>query len=253
MALREQVRRPLVPILLLVAPVVIVVFSVARTEATPRRIELPGGIWVMTTMNALHGSEMAKFAVALVAALVGLFVMQAALAGDRRLVVAGFRPRETVLARLLVLVSAVGVVAAVAAVVAGLEAAPVSWPPVMGALVLVGLIYGAIGALAGVLLDKLAGTYLILFLVMADLGVVQTPMFHAAPSRLAVLLPGYAPTRLMLDGAYSQTFTATAELVLAIGWVVAVAATVYFVLRRALGARSRSPSIVYPIRVFERS
>jgi len=122
-----------------------------------------------------------------------------------------------------------------------------------GALVLVGLIYGAIGTLAGALLDKLAATYLILFLVMADLGVVQTPMFHAAPSRLAVLLPGYAPTRLMLDGAYSQTFTATAELLLAIGWVVALAATVYFVLRRRLGTTSHSPSIIYPVRVCERS
>jgi hypothetical protein len=253
MAFREQLRRPLVPILLVVAPVFIVLFSVARTEATPRRIELPDGNWVMTTMKDLHGSEMAKFAVAFVAALVGLFVMQAALSGDRRLVVAGFRPRETVLARLLVLAGAVGVVAAVAAGVTGLEAAPVSWPPVIGALVLVGLIYGAIGALAGALLDKLAATYLILFLVMADLGVVQTPMFHAAPSRLAVLLPGYAPTRLMLDGAYSQTFTATTELLLGIGWAVALAVSVYLVLRRALGTTLHPPTIIYPLRVSGRS
>ena len=253
MAFRDQLRRPLVPTLLLVAPIFIVIVAVAQTRPTPRRIELPGGLWVTTTMKALHGPEMAKFSVAFVAALVGVFVMQAALAGDRRLVVAGFRPRETVLARSLVLLSAVGVVAFVAAGLIGLEAAPVSWPPVVGALVLVGLIYAAIGALAGALLDRLAATYLILFLVMADLGVVQTPMFHAAPSRLAVLLPGYAPTRLMLDGAYSQTFTATAELLLAIGWVVALAATVYFVLRRRLGTTSHSPSIIYPVRVCERS
>ena len=249
MAFRDQIRRPLVPILLVVAPVFIVVFSVARTEATARQIELPGGVWVTTTMKALHGSEMAKLAVAFVAALVGLFVMQAALAGDRRLVVAGLRARDAVVARLLVLVSAVGVVAAVSTVVTGFESTPVSWTPVISALVLIGLIYGAIGALAGALLDKLAATYLILFLVMADLGVVQTPMFHATPSRFAVFLPGYAPTRLMLDGAYSQTFRATAALLLAIAWTAVLLTAVYLVLRRALKTSSRASASIYPTRV----
>jgi hypothetical protein len=83
---------------------------------------------------------------------------------------------------------------------------------------------------------------------MADLGVVQTPMFHAAPSRLAVLLPGYAPTRLMLDGAYSQTFRATSELLLAITWAAVLAAAVYLVLRRVLGTASTERPIQVPYR-----
>jgi ABC-type polysaccharide/polyol phosphate transport system ATPase subunit len=37
------------------------------------------------------------------------------------------------------------------------------------------------------------------------------------------------------------------------GWVVVLAATVYFALRRALGGRSYPPTIVYPIWVSERS
>ena len=106
MAFRDQLRRPLVPILLVVVPAFIVLWSVAITKASPHRIELPGGIWVTTTMKALHGPEMAKFSVAFVAALVGVFVVQAALQGDRRLVVAGYRAGETLLARLLVVASA---------------------------------------------------------------------------------------------------------------------------------------------------
>lgn len=235
MAFRDQRRRPLVPILLVIVPAVIVVWSVAITQATPRRIELAGGVWVTTTMKALHGPEMAKFTVAFVAALVGVFVMQSALQGDRRLVVAGFRAGETVLARLLVLVSASLVVVAVAALVTALSFSPASWPPLLAALVLTGLIYAAIGALAGALLDKLAATYLILFVVVADLSVVQTPMFHATPSRFAVLLPGYGPSRVMLDGAYSHTFDAAGDLLLALGWAAALAIAVYLVLRRALG------------------
>lgn len=240
MAFRDQLRRPLVPILLVIVPIVIVVVAVAQTEATPRRIELPSGVWVTTTMKALHGPEMAKLAIAFVAALVGVFVMQAALAGDRRLVVAGFRPRETVLARLLVLASAVAVVVAVSALVTSFEFTPASWPSVIGALVLVGLVYGALGALAGALLDKLAATYLILFLVMADLGVVQTPMFHATPGRFAPLLPGYGPTQVMLDGAYSHTFSAGGALFLALAWGAGLAMVVYLILRRALGIESRA-------------
>ena len=78
MAFRDQLRRPLVPILLVVVPAFIVIWSVAITQPESRRIELADGVWVTTTMKALHGPEMAKFTVAFVAALVGVFVMRAA-------------------------------------------------------------------------------------------------------------------------------------------------------------------------------
>jgi hypothetical protein len=187
-------------------------------------------------MKALHGPEMAKMSVAFVAALVGVFVMQSALQGDRRLVLAGFRPRETVLARLAVLAAATALVVTVAAVVTALFFTPASWPPLIAALAMTGLIYAAIGALAGALLDKLPATYLILFLVMTDLGVVQSSMFHATPARGAALLPGYAPTRMLLDGAFSPAFHASGALLISLGWAAALASCVYLVLQRAVGA-----------------
>lgn len=238
MAFRDQLRRPLVPILLVLVPLFIVLIAVAQTEPSPRRIQLPGGVWAETTMKALHGPEMAKFAVAFVAALVGVFVMQASLQGDRRLVAAGLGRRQAVFARLVVLITATTVVVAVSALVMRIGFAPASWPPVLAGLFLIGLIYAGIGALAGTLLDRLAATYLILFLGMTDLGVVQTPMFHAAPVRFAWLLPGYGPTRVMLDGSYATRFAAGGELAVALVWTVALALAVFFVLRRALGARA---------------
>ena len=102
---------------------------------------------------------------------------------------------------------------------------------------LLGLIYAAIGALAGALLDKLAATYLMLFLVMTDIGVVQTPMFHVTPGSLAVLLPGYGPSRVMYDGAFSTTFHASSELLLSLGWTAVLAIAVAVLLRRAVGER----------------
>lgn len=237
MAFRDQRRRPLVLILLVIIPAYVITKSVAETQPTPRQIGLPGGVWITTTMKALHGPEMAKMSVAFVAALVGVFVMQSAVQGDRRLVLAGFRPRETVLARLAVLTAATALVVSVSAAVTAVSFTPASWPLLIGALALTGLIYAAIGALAGALLDKLPATYLILFLVMTDLGVVQSSMFHATPAQGAVLLPGYAPTRVLLDGAFSHTFHASGALLLALGWTAALGLAVYVALSRAVGAR----------------
>ena len=238
MAFRDQLRRPLVWILMMVVPAYVVIRSVAQTRPSPRRIQLPGDIWVTTTMRAIHGPEMAKISIAFVAALVGLFVMQSALQADRRLVAAGYRPGEAVIARLLVVLAATSTAVLVATLVTGWKVTIVSWPPVVAAYILIGLIYAPIGALLGALLDKLAATYLILFLAMTDLGVVQTPMFHAQPSQWAPLLPGYGPTRVMFDGAYSQSFHAGSQLLIALGWVVGLGILVYLVLGRALAAHT---------------
>jgi ABC-2 family transporter protein len=237
MAFRDQRRRPLVLILLIVVPAYVITRSVAQTLGTPRRIELPDDVWVTVTMKNLHGAGMGGFAIAFVLALVGVFVMQSALQGDRRLVIAGYRPTQTIAARLLVLAAATAVVVTVSAVVTALNFTPKSWPPLIAALVLIGLIYGAIGALAGAVLDKLAATYLMLFLVMTDVGVVQSPMFRPEPGQLAVLLPGYGPSRVMYDAAFSDRFHAGSELALGIAWAAVLLLGVVLVLRRALGAR----------------
>ena len=238
MAFRDQRRRPLVLILLILLPAYVITKSVAETLGTPRRIGLPDGVWVTTTMKDLHGAGMGGVVIAFAAALLGVFVMQSALQGDRRLVVAGYRPGETVLARLLVLMAATALVVSVSALVTAVNFTPASWAPLIAALILLGLIYAALGALAGAVLDKLAATYLMLFLVMTDLGVVQSPMFSETPGSGAVLLPGYGPSRVMYDGAFSQSFHATAELLLSLGWLTALGVAVYLVLRRAVGSRA---------------
>jgi hypothetical protein len=238
MGVREQRRRPLLLILLVVFPAYVVSRSIAETEATPHLIGLPGGATVLTSMKELHGAVMAGTAIAFAAGLCGVFVMQSALAGDRRLVLAGYRPGETVLARLAVLAADTALVVVVSLAVTAAYFTPAAWVPFVTAAVLLGLIYGALGALLGALLDKLAATYLMLFLVMTDLGIVQNPMFgDGEPGRFAVLLPGYGPTRLMVDGAYSASFHAGGELLAGLAWAAILGAGVYVLLARALGAR----------------
>ncbi len=152
-----------------------------------------------------------------------------------------------VAARLFVLLTATSVAVVVAAAAIALNFSPASWLALVGGLVLTGLIYAGIGSLVGVLLDKLAATYLILFVVAADLSVVQTPMFHASPSRFAPLLPGYGPTRVMLEGAFAPSFNAGRPLLIALAWALAVNLAAYFVLRRALGAAQPRPISRYAI------
>ena len=238
MAFRDQRRRPLVLILLVLVPVYVILWSVSETKPTPRTIGLPGGEWVQTTMKALHGPGMAGLMVAFLGALVGVFVTHSALQGDRRLVLAGMRPRQTVLARLTVLGACTLLAVLVSAAIMSLVFEPVSWPTVIAALLLTGLIYAAIGALVGTLLDKLPATYLILFLVMTDLGVVQSPMFHATPSRFSWLLPGYPIDRLLYTGAFAHGFHATGALLLTLGWLGVLSTAVYLVLRRAVGTHA---------------
>jgi hypothetical protein len=86
-------------------------------------------------------------------------------------------------------------------------------------------------------LSRLGATYLIFFLVMTDLGVVQNPMFgDGTPADWAVVLPGYGPMLVMLDGAYPSSFHVFGQLVLSVAWAVGLGAAVYLLLRRAIGA-----------------
>lgn len=238
MGFRDQLRRPLLLILLVVVPAYAVTRSIATTLPTPREIGLVGDATITTTMKAIHGAVMAGNTIAFVASICGVFVMQSALAGDRRLVIAGFRPIETVLARLAVLGAATVVVVAAAMTVTALNFEPESWLPFVAAGGLIGLIYAGIGALAGAVLDRLAATYLMLFLALVDLGIVQNPMFgEGDPGPWAVLLPGYGPSRVMVDGAFSAVFRAGPELALSLAWLVAILLVVVVILRRAVGTR----------------
>lgn len=236
MAFRDQLRRPLVLILLVLLPAYVVFRSIAITEPTLRPVTLPGGDMIISTMRDVHGAVMAGNVIAFVAGLVGVFVMQSALQGDRRLVVAGLKPGEAIGSRLTVMAAATGLVVAVSALVTGLSFSVASWPPFLAGLLLIGFMFAAVGALAGALLDRLAATYLILFLAMTDLGIVQNPMF-GTPHGGAVLLPGYGPARVMVDGAFSSSFHAGGDLLLSLAWISFLGGAVFVVLRRAVGQR----------------
>ena len=102
-----------------------------------------------------------------------------------------------------------------------------------------GLTYGSIGAIAGVLLGRLGGTYFVLFLPMIDLGMAQAPMFgDGTPDGWATAVPGYGGGRVLVDAAFAPTFHAGGELLVGVAWVLVALAAVVAVLTRSIDGPS---------------
>jgi hypothetical protein len=232
---REQARRPLLLVLLVLLPFFFITRAIARTEPTPRRLGLPGGGDILTTMKDAHGASMVTITVAFLAALCGVFIMRSARSAHRRLIVAGYRPMEAVLPRLTVLAAATAIALTVSLAVTALSWTPASWPAFVLGNLLVGLTYACIGALAGSALGQLGATYVVLFLAMLGTGILQNPMFgDGTPGGLAYAFPDYAAGRIVIDGAFSPDFHAWVELALALGWLAALGLAVAWALRRLL-------------------
>ena len=232
---REQARRPLLLVLLVLLPFFFITRAIARTEPTPRLLGLPGGGDILTTMKDAHGASMVTITVAFLAALCGVFIMRSAQRADRRLIVAGYRPMEAVLPRLTVLAVATAIVLTTSLAVTALSWTPASWPAFIAGNLLVGLTYACIGALAGAALGPLGATYSVLFLAMLGTGILQNPMFgDGTPGGLAYGFPDYGANRLVIDGAFSATFHAWSEFLLALAWLAVLSLAVAWVLRRLL-------------------
>jgi len=233
LAFREQRRRPLLIVLLVGLPFFFITRAIAQTEEIPRRVGLPGGGEVVTTMRDIHGADMAAITIGFLAGLVGVFVMQSARQADRRLVVAGFRPAEVLAPRLVVLGTATLLVTVVSLVVTALSFTPQQWPAFIVGNLLVGLIYGLLGALAGAAVGRLGATYLILFGAMLDVGIVQNPMFGSGtPPAWGAALPGYGPARVLVDAAFASEFHAWGALAIGVAWTATLAAAVLGTLGR---------------------
>jgi len=234
---REQARRPLLLVLLVGLPFFFITRAIAQTEQLPRTIGLPGGGEVLTSMRDIHGADMAAITVAFLAGLIGVFVIQSARQADRRLVVAGFRAREVLAPRLLILGAGAVLVVTVSVAVTALSFTPKLWAPFILGNLLVGLIYACVGALAGALLGQLGATYLVLFLAMLGIGILQNPMFgDGTPGGAAYAFPDYGAGRIVIDGAFSPGFHAWGELALALGWLAVLGFAVAWVLHRLLSS-----------------
>lgn len=232
---REYRRNVVLWVLLIGLPVYFITVSMATTPDDPTPVEvLVGGsrITQMLPMSDVHGAIMVPITVAFLAGLAGLFVATGSAQGDRRLVLAGFRAREVLVARLGIVIFAALLTTAVALAVTAFGFEAQRWGVFVGGNVLVALTYGMIGVLIGPLVGRLGGLYVMIMLPFLDGGLAQNPMFDAAPPSWATLMPSHGAVRVLLDGAFTDSFDQIGGLTLALGWLAAVTTAAALIFRR---------------------
>jgi ABC-2 type transport system permease protein len=238
LGLREYRRTPILLEILIAAPADVIVLFSLITPATEVTLSLASGATVTTTHTALTGVWMTPVAGAIIGGITGLFVMQMTREADERLVVAGYRARQVVLARLGMLGTIgllVTVVATLTLVVMGVllmdfTPAQLGWFAL--ATVFATLIYGMIGVLVGTVLDTLSGVFLLLFVPLVDLFLYQDPV-TPEPVAIAPYLPGHFPLRLVMNAAFTESISVT-PVVGSLVWLAVVTALATAAFSRSL-------------------
>lgn len=224
---RDYRRNHVLWVLLVGLPVAFITLSIAVTPDSPAPVELVAngqrGLQILP-MTDLHGAIMVPITVGFLAGLAGLFVALGSAEGDRRLVLAGYRPLEVLAARLGVIVFAALLTTGVALAVTAASFTPQSWLTFAAANVMAAVTYGMIGVLAGPRLGLLGGLYVMLALPFIDIGIAQNAMFDAAPPAWAVFMPAHGAIRVLLDGAFTPSFDESGALALAFAWLLGVTA-----------------------------
>lgn len=227
LGLRQLARTPVLWLLLAVVPSVFILLAEATTPhsmATITVTEHGTTAAALFDLADIHGGTMAPVAVASLAMLAGLFQSTDTRVADRRLVLTGYRWPALAAAR-----CATAMTTALMAVVASLLTAsmvfePRNWAAYADGNALLAAIFVLLGSIAGPAVGKVAGTFVAFLLPFLDIGLGQSPMLHQTPPDWAHLLPGYGPSRILLDGALTNTFDQWTALLLAAGWLTALLA-----------------------------
>lgn len=223
----ELGRTPVLLALLVVGPAyVIYVFTLVAPDG-PAIVHV-GGETVRTTLPKAFPAFTTPMTAALLTGIAGLFLMQTAATADARAVVAGYLPHQIIIARLTILVGVALVATAVSVGVMLTAFRPEHLGWFLLATVLTALMYGLVGLLVGVLLDRLVGVYLILFGSMVDLFIFQNPL-ASDPPNVARWLPGHYPLQLTIRAGFTDEI-ALVDLGLSLGYLalLTVLATVGF-------------------------
>lgn len=242
-AVRDYRRNRVLWALLVVVPVTFVALAAAQTPTTLMPVSLLSGtrhFTVLISLRQIHAGEMASIASALLAGVAGLFVVIGSADGDRRLVLAGFRPRQVLAGHLAVITGAAMLTASVSLAVSLAFFTPRLWPEYVGADLLIALTYAMLGVLLGPLVGRLGGLYLLLLLAMVDVGYGQSVMFHPLPPAWGAFLPTRGAGRLLLDGSFTTGFEQYRYLILALAWLVALTAGAALTFRHQTGGRRTS-------------
>ena len=216
LGLRQYLRNPLLVVLLLILPPSFITLSFVVTPDVGAVVGLNEDGRALQRdvgMVDLHGAIMVPITAAFLGGLLGLFVMLNSREADRRLVNAGYSLGGLLAVRLLIIA---GLSLFITLLTVGVTLVDFE-PDQIGLFVLVNLVstlqYAFLGAIVGTLLSPMAGTYLVFFAPMIDIGVIQNPMFpRETLTWWAKLLPGYGPMEVLLDASFTAGFDTGPQL-----------------------------------------
>jgi hypothetical protein len=240
-AWKEYRRNIALWVLLVGLPLFFITLSIAVTPDDPAPVELvENGQTTISilSMTDLHGAIMVAITVAFLAGLAGLFVVIGSTEGDRRLVLAGFKPREVLASRLGVITIAAVLVSAASLVVTAASFQPEAWFTFAVATLVVAITYAMIGVVIGPLVGRLGGLYLMFLLPFLDVGLAQNIMFDAAPPSWAVWMPAHGAVRVLIDGAFTPGFDEAGGLMLGLAWLVGLTAAAAAIFHRTSAPRN---------------
>lgn len=240
---REYRRNRVLFALLVAVPMVFIVMAVNVTLDVPGPIELTESgqhFTALLSQRRMHAATMVPVTSAFLAGITGLFIVTGSAGGDRRLVLAGYRPREVLIGRLGIIGAATVLTTFVAVAVSSAMYPPRQWAVFAGANLLIAVTYAMIGVLLGPLVSRLGGLYLILLLAFIDVGLGQSVMFPGGPPAWGAFMPARGASRVMFDGAFTERFDPLGYLLLGLGWLAALTiATVVVFHRRTATALAR--------------
>jgi hypothetical protein len=202
MGLREFRRTPILVVLLLVLPPYFVGAFVLLVPETNIPMQI-GETTTPVSMTAFAAATMTAVSVAILSGIVGLFLVLTSEAADGRLQLAGYSGLELIVARILTLGAGVVVVSAVAVGVAIQVFEPASLWAFTAITGVLGLTYGVVGVIVGLLFDELGGVYVMLLLPLVDVVLFQNPLASNLPE-WREYLPGYYATTALFDTAFGS-------------------------------------------------
>jgi hypothetical protein len=235
-------RTPVLWTLLAVVPAIFILLADLTTPSGITAITVrEGGVQLINMVDPadIHAGTMTPMAIGSLAALAGIFIVLDARSADQRLAVAG-QPVSVVLAtRLGMVMAAAAVATGVSLVVTATVFTPRQWGVYILANVLIAVTYAMIGVLLGPVFGKVSGVFMAFLIPFLDLGIGQSQMASGEPPTWAHYLPGYGGTRILVDGAVTESFDEFGSLILASGWIGLLGVAAVLLFRRTAGS---SPS-----------
>lgn len=213
MGIRVFYRTPVLVAVLFVLPAYLIGAFVLLVPKTNIPVSL-GETTATVSMPAFATVFETAVSVAILSGIVGLFLASSSESADDRLRLAGYSDLELIVARVGTLGAGVVIVTTVTVGVAVQVFQPANFWAFTAVVGLLGITYGVVGILVGLLFDKLGGVYVMLLVPFWD---VHFLLFQNTPASGLLWWIEYLPGHYATTVLFQAAFTARVEIGMVLG------------------------------------